>query len=78
MNNNIYNMWILCTNSDENECLVNQGGCSQECNNTEGSFNCYCRNGYNMQANGVNCTGINWFIRFVCRSKVCIHMKKNS
>ena len=31
---------------DIDECRVGNGGCQHYCNNTEGSFNCYCDDGY--------------------------------
>ena len=33
---------------DTNECQVNNGGCQHFCNNTDGSFSCSCRAGYNV------------------------------
>ena len=30
---------------DIDECRVGNGGCQHYCNNTEGSFNCYCDDG---------------------------------
>ena len=40
------------------ECDYNNGGCSQTCNNNEGSFECLCRNGYVLDNDGQNCSGI--------------------
>ena len=42
---------------DVNECLNNNGGCSEEakCSNTFGSRTCKCNQGY--QGNGVTCDG---------------------
>ena len=31
---------------DFDECDVDNGGCSQICNNTQGSFNCDCESGF--------------------------------
>ena len=42
---------------DINECLTNNGGCEQLCNNTYGSFICYCSSGYNL-GQGIFCSGI--------------------
>ena len=36
---------------DINECLTLNGGCSQLCDNSVGSFNCYCRRGYRVKNN---------------------------
>ena len=33
---------------DVNECLQGTAGCNQGCNNTEGSFNCTCYDGYQL------------------------------
>eukprot|EP00111_Clytia_hemisphaerica_P020085 TCONS_00059198-protein len=33
---------------DVDECLTNNGGCQQTCNNTLGSFDCSCRKGYQV------------------------------
>ncbi len=43
--------------SDIDECTMNNGGCEQNCNNTEGSFNCFCDSGYIVDSNGFNCSG---------------------
>ena len=31
---------------DDDECSVGNGGCQQICNNTAGSFECACRDGF--------------------------------
>ena len=38
------------------ECLP-LGGCSQQCNNVEGSYFCSCDDGYELQTDGFNCLG---------------------
>ena len=43
--------------SDNDECLVDNGGCPQSCNNTPGSYHCQCWNGYKMNNDSV-CTGM--------------------
>ena len=43
---------------DINECAGSNGGCSHNCNNTEGSFECFCRDGYILDGDGKNCSGI--------------------
>ncbi|XP_078583741.1 tenascin-R-like [Branchiostoma floridae x Branchiostoma japonicum] len=43
--------------SDFNECNTANGGCGQFCNNTIGSFNCYCATGYSLRLDGFTCTG---------------------
>ena len=41
---------------DVNECTGDHG-CQHLCNNTDGSFHCYCNPGYMLHSNGINCTG---------------------
>ncbi len=48
---------MLCVYSDINECLTNNGGCEQNCNNTEGNFYCSCGSRYSLDSNGFNCSG---------------------
>ena len=43
--------------TDDNECLVDNGGCDYECVNLEGSFECHCSDGYRLSSNGFNCVG---------------------
>ena len=44
--------------TDVNECLVENGGCAELCNNTVGSFFYSCfQPGYEVTENSVNCTG---------------------
>jgi len=40
---------------DIDECNTNNGGCAQNCTNTEGSFVCSCRSGYQLASNGLDC-----------------------
>ena len=42
---------------DINECLSNNGNCSQVCTNTNGSYYCSCYPGYLLQPDGKTCTG---------------------
>ena len=42
---------------DINECQTDNGGCTQTCNNTVGSYQCSCRDGYELTSDGYNCTG---------------------
>ena len=43
--------------SDIDECMDGTHGCdvNAECNNTKGSYNCTCKDGFH--GNGTNCTG---------------------
>jgi hypothetical protein len=48
---------------DVNECLSSPCGNNATCNNTEGSFICSCKEGF--EGNGLNCSG-----------KVVLHLLK--
>ena len=43
---------------DINECATNNGGCSQVCLNTEGSYSCHCYLGYGLGPNNHTCNGM--------------------
>ena len=43
--------------TDINECATNNGGCSQLCLNTEGSYSCDCYPGYELGPNNHTCKG---------------------
>ena len=44
---------------DINECTTENGGCEQNCQNTIGSYSCYCLTGYLIDdINGYNSTGL--------------------
>lgn len=43
--------------SDINECLSNKGGCQHLCVNEVGSFHCECNDGFNLDSNGLTCSG---------------------
>jgi hypothetical protein len=45
--------------SDINECLSENGGCSQNCLNSFGSYRCSCRVGYHSNDGGKTCIDIN-------------------
>lgn len=47
---------------DQNECDTANGGCSQNCMNTEGSFYCTCNSGYKLNADKRQCDGEDKFI----------------
>ena len=42
---------------DINECQNNNGGCMQFCNNSNGSFECFCDRGYTLAVDGLSCEG---------------------
>lgn len=50
--------FLVCQNADVNECEkteLNDCGLNALCTNTNGSYSCRCKVGY--QGDGVNCTG---------------------
>ena len=48
-------VYFLCVDLDE--CATSNGGCSQMCNNTIGSFICSCRDGFLLAGDGRTCDG---------------------
>ena len=48
--------YINSLRPDIDECIDENGGCSQTCTNTEGSFNCGCNIGYLQD--GATCNGM--------------------
>ena len=54
----------ILTKLDINECDKDNGGCSHNCTNTEGSFECLCRNGYELNSDdGRTCLGMYCIIK---------------
>ncbi|XP_078585297.1 uncharacterized protein LOC144867284 isoform X2 [Branchiostoma floridae x Branchiostoma japonicum] len=43
---------------DIDECATGNGGCSQNCNNTVGSFACSCHDGYSLNSDGASCDDV--------------------
>ena len=43
---------------DVDECSTLNGGCSQMCSNTFGSFECSCGTGYVLAVDNANCDGM--------------------
>lgn len=48
---------IYFVSSDNDECQENTSGCSQECNNTVGGYECYCKDGYRLTNDSHTCDG---------------------
>ena len=44
-------------NVDINECMTDNGGCTHNCNNTAGSYQCYCEDGYKLNSDDHTCDG---------------------
>ena len=76
-------MYIVTT--DINECLNNNSGCSHDCVNTVGSYDCEWSAGYVLLPNNHDCEG--WpdmcvislcYYNIMCRSKVEPRMNVNN
>lgn len=46
---------------DIDECVESTSLCSQVCTNTQGSYNCSCADGYELQSDLVSCEGTTHF-----------------
>jgi hypothetical protein len=44
---------------DVNECASNNGGCTQGCSNSDGSYGCYCSSGFELATDMRTCLDIN-------------------
>ena len=58
------NKWIIIfivgSLVDIEECAMYTDECQQVCNNTIGSYECSCNDGYTLATDGKNCTGRIW------------------
>ena len=54
--------------SDVNECLSSNGGCEQNCHNSEGSYECSCEDGYLLSGDNRTCLDID-----ECMTSPCDH-----
>ena len=53
-------LYLICIHIDINECEENIHICGLHgCNNTNGSYECICNNGYELDDTGKACTGNN-------------------
>ena len=64
--------WYVFLVSDVDECLEDNGGCSDDCVDTDGSYHCTCQDGYQVGADLKTCQGkttSHWFsVRFISLS----------
>ena len=42
---------------DVDECIDGTDGCEELCTNTIGDYECHCREGFELDVNGLNCNG---------------------
>ena len=50
-------MFDFFKNPDINECLSNNGGCHQNCHDSDGSYTCSCNDGYQLNSDRHTCKG---------------------
>jgi len=53
---------------DINECLDNNAGCNQICENTNGSYYCSCNSGFEMSSDNHTCIGT--YVIYMCLHNV--------
>ncbi len=63
----IHNSITPSSSPDVNECNTNNGGCGHICTNTQGSFVCSCRSGYQLAADARNCVGKDYLDAYMNR-----------
>ena len=42
---------------DVNECTNGDNSCDHNCQNTDGSYTCFCDSGYSLTSNDKSCSG---------------------
>ena len=52
-----FQLLLLTVVLDVNECSQTDNLCDHGCHNTDGSFSCSCRDGYELSSNGRRCKG---------------------
>ena len=58
---------------DDDECLVENAGCSDICTNTEGTYVCSCFEGYSLLLDKHNCAGrYKTFKILICLLRSCL------
>ena len=74
-----FNIFTLLLNYiDIDECSSNNGGCSQGCSNTIGSYRCYCNSGYSLSNNNATCSGMLFCITRIWFLQMCnFHLPLN-
>ena len=49
--------WLIILPTDKNECKLANGGCDHVCTNTDGSYDCSCKSGFQLKSNRRECEG---------------------
>ena len=62
----VQNHTYISNHLDIDECSDKNGGCSQTCTNTDGSFTCGCSNGYVLDDDGTTCNGMYKLLVLFC------------
>ena len=57
MDSTTWVQFLFYVTTDINEC-ANSNPCEQNCINTDGGYNCSCKNGYTLNEDGYSCNGI--------------------
>lgn len=52
--------WTHLSFADLDECEAGSSCCEQDCTNYPGGYECYCRAGYRLNADGCGCDGMHW------------------
>ena len=63
----IASTWLtICFITDINECSTDTHLCTQNCTNTNGSYTCDCKSGYQLHEDGFQCDGMSEKVPIVC------------
>ena len=54
--------------------MVSNGGCDHNCSNTEGSYECSCRDGYTLEPDHHTCEDTNECLNFPCNHS-CVNLR---
>ena len=61
---------INITTIDINECKFDNGGCTDLCTNTPGSYTCQCEDGFALAVDKHSCYGTNNYSIYIARSAI--------
>ena len=60
---------------DIDECLTANHGCTQTCDNTVGSYECCCLDGYELDSDNYTCIGKITISVYAYDDVYCVHLK---